>query len=328
MSQTPELSVLLPAIERFGGQRFEDALALALGRADALPSGQPGRRAQLQRHIQLPAGRWPIAALSRQTEVGDAEGWAWLRAEPAWLHPDINGVRLMAYGPALEATDADVAALLPALQPLFGDAGFQLDAPTPQRWYIRAPAGSKLPHFPDPADVVGDDLFEFDERQDSPEARRWRLLASESQILLHNHPWNQQRAEQGKAPINALWFWGAGVLPTAGSGIRSRHARIHSDEPNLQALAASLGNDVPVPVSANSFSQLALADADSWLVDLGDDTDLLRIQRDWLLPALAALQAGSLHSLLLDSEDGRQWCLRRGHRWRFWRKPMPRLPVA
>ncbi|MDO5506310.1 MAG: phosphoglycerate mutase [Pseudoxanthomonas suwonensis] len=314
-----DLTLLLPALERFGGQALGRDAAKALGRADAGHAGS-GRRAQLQRQVRLPAGRWPIAALSRQSEVGDAEGWAWLRAEPAWLQPDINGVRLMAYGPALEPTEADVAALLPTLQPLFGDAGFALDAPTPARWYVRAPAGTRLPTFPDPADVVGDDLFEFDDREDSAEARRWRLLSSESQILLHNLPWNQQRAAHGKAPINALWFWGGGVLPMPGAAIVSSHTAIHSDDPTLQALAASVGVANPLDEAMSPAHA-----AGSVLVDLAHDTDLRRIEEAWLQPAIDALRNGALHRLTLDAEDGRCWHFTRGQRWRFWRQPRLRL---
>lgn len=315
------VTLLLPAVERFGGQAFGPQFATALGRADALPMGEPGRRAQVLRHVQVAGDRWPIAALSRQSDVGDAAGSAWLRADPAWLRPDINGVRLMAYGPALAPNDADVEALLPALRPLFGDAGFELDAPTPSRWYVRASAASRLPAFPDPAEVVGGDLFEFDEREDTPEARRWRALATEVQIVLHNHPWNQRRAERGQAPINALWFWGAGALPAAGAGIRSAHALTCTDDPALHALATTASHAIALPAGLD-----VLGEADgSLLVDLAQDTDLRRIEHDWLQPALMRMARGRIAGITLDAEDGRRWHLARGQRWRVWRRPRPRL---
>ena len=72
---------------------------------------------------------------------------AWLRADPAYVRPDINGARLLAYGDALALTQAERDALLRPLQPLFGDAGFPIDAPTPSRWYLRLPREAKLPAF-------------------------------------------------------------------------------------------------------------------------------------------------------------------------------------
>src|SRR5690606_8392451 len=131
------VTFLLPAAEAFGAQRLRGPGADALGRADRMPRGEPGRQAQLLRHFELVPRRWPIAALSRQADAGDAAGSAWLRADPAWVRPDINGARLLACGDDLRMTGEDSAALLPALRPLFGDAGFPIDAPHPARWYLR-----------------------------------------------------------------------------------------------------------------------------------------------------------------------------------------------
>ena len=73
-------------------------------------------------------------------------------------------------------------------------------------------AGAKLPAFAAPDEALGDDLFDAPARQ-APEGRRWRALLSEAQVVLHNHPLNAQRVAAGLAPVNSLWFWGAGALP-------------------------------------------------------------------------------------------------------------------
>lgn len=304
---------LLPAAERFGQQRLGDVAARALGRADRKPAGETGRRAQLLRHFDLTPRYWPIAALARQADAGDAAGSAWLRADPAHIRPDINGARLLAYGEALSMTDADRAALLPALQPLFGDAGFALDAPTPSHWYLRLSRETRLPAFTDPSEALGEDLY--DHLAEGAEGRRWRALLSETQIVLHNHPWNAQRAGQGKAPINSLWFWGGGVLPDETSTL---HASILSDdEPAL-----SLGNAAciaqPLPVRFPGVS-------DDIVFDLQTERDLARLQSDWLLPALAQIGRGRLKRLELDLADGRVFQIARGQRWCFWRRPLQRF---
>src|SRR5690606_17255467 len=139
---------------------------------------------------------------------GDAGDHAWLRADPVWMRPDINGVRLMAHGQALQLSPEEGGVLVEALRPLFGDAGFELDAPDPARWYLRLPADTRLPASSDPGDALGEDVFEH--MDTSPEGRAWRTLASESQVILHNHPLNEARAARGRSPVNALWFWGGG----------------------------------------------------------------------------------------------------------------------
>src|SRR5690606_36635745 len=160
---------LLPAGERLGSQRVGDDVARALGRADRAAGGRDGRRAQLRRHFHLTPDHWPMAALVRQMDAGDAAGSAWLRADPSYVRPDINGARLLAIGASLALDDEDRAAFLPALRPLFGDAGFPIDAPHPSRWYLRLPQGAKVPPFAEP-----DDALRSEERRVGKECRtRW-----------------------------------------------------------------------------------------------------------------------------------------------------------
>jgi hypothetical protein len=310
----PRATLLLPAAARFGGQRLGDAFARALGRADRGEARQAGRRAQLLRHFELLPGHWSIAALTRQSDVGDAAGATWLRADPAHVRPDINGARLLACGEGLALDDKDVAALLPALKPLFGDAGFALDAPTPARWYLRLPIATTLPAFTEPVDALGADLF--DHLAEGGEGRRWRALASEAQVVLHNHPWNAQRAAAGKPAINSLWFWGGGVLPDR---VRTSHDAVHGNEETARALAVAAQVAAPLP------ARFAMGGEDSALFDLHATRDLALLESDWLQPALMALADSELNALALDLDDGTHYTLRRGQRWRLWRKPQARF---
>ena len=302
------VTLLLPAAARLGRQRLSAASAKRLGRGGALPAGEAGRRAQLLRHFPLRGEGWPIAALSRQAEAGDADGASWLRADPVWLRPDINGVRLLAHGEALGLVREDCDELLPALRPLFGDAGFTLDAPHPARWYLRLPAATPLPAFSDPGDALGEDIF--DHLDISPEARRWRTLASEAQVTLHHHPLNARRAARGQSPVNALWFWGGGRLPAAAS---SHGATGFSGDDTARALASAGGRGVGLP---ERFA------GEAGVYDLEGTRDLAWIEREWLLPALDALRAGRIGALRLDDADGWRWEVRRAQALRLWRGPL------
>src|SRR3546814_12757681 len=93
-----------------------------LGRADRAQSGDDGRRAQLRRHFRLTPDHWPMAAPTRQMDAGDAAGAVWLRADPSYVRPDINGARLLAIGAALGTDGEERTAFLPAPGPLFGAA--------------------------------------------------------------------------------------------------------------------------------------------------------------------------------------------------------------
>lgn len=307
-------TLLLPPRVRLAGQPLPESVARALGRADRTPAGEAGVRQQLLRHFTLLPRGWPMAALTRQQDAGDAMLAAWLRADPAYVRPDINGARLLAYGDALQLTQADADALLPPLRPLFGDAGFPIDAPTPSRWYLRLPREAKLSTFVEPADALGADLFEH--LPDGPEGRRWRALLSEAQVVLHNHPLNAARVAAGKPPVNSLWFWGGGILP---DHVTAAHALIQSDDATVLALTAA----ARTPAAALP-ARYAPAAMDS-LIDLRAQRDVLVLANDWLVPAMDAVRRGDLGSLRLDSEDGSGFVVERRQRWRFWRKPLARF---
>ncbi|MET4727760.1 hypothetical protein ABIE09_001564 [Lysobacter enzymogenes] len=308
------VDLLLPARERFGGQRLGEELARRLGRADrTVEAADFAARA----FDILPRG-WPVAAATRQRDAGDAAHGAWLRADPVYVRPDINGARLLAYGRALSLSERDSAALLPALKPLFGDAGFPIDAPAPDRWYIALPRESRLPRFVSPEQALGEDMFQHLPEGDGAEGRRWRALLSEAQVVLHNHPHNAARAAAGLAPINSLWFWGAGALP---DHVRSDYAGVYSDDEALTAFGAQAGiaaGALPPSWSAPAFEGAAL-------FDLRAQRDLALIQRDWLQPLAQALDLGALARVAVLCADGERFELARSQRWRFWRKPLRSL---
>lgn len=306
-AQAASATFLLPARVRFGGQAMSPGLATALGRADR-NSADAGERAQLLRHFELLPRGWPVAAITRALDANDANLGAWLRADPAFVRPDLNGARLLACGDALQLTQADADALLSVLRPLFGDSGMPIDAPRPARWYLRLPREAKLPSMASPDEALGADLF--DHLPEGPEGRRWRALLSEAQVTLHQHPLNAQRQAAGKPPVNSLWFWGGGVSP---DHVTTSHALVESNEVTLRALAKSAKID-----GIDLTAKLGIAG----LVDLRAVRDLRELESHWLQPALQRLRMGGLASLHLDCEDGAQFTLQRKQRWRFWRKPL------
>lgn len=307
------LTLLLPPMAKFAGIPLPAAVAKALGRADR-GSHDAGGQAQLARHFRLLPNRWSDAALSRvaDSDVGDARLHAWLRADPAYIRPDINGARLLGIGAQLGVEQADVDAFLPALRPLFGDTGFILDAPTPSRWYLRLPREAKLPAFASPDDALGDDVFEH--LPDAPEARRWRVLASEAQVTLHNHPRNAERMAAGKPPINSLWFWGGGLLPDS---IAGDCPILYSDDVLLHGIAR-IGKLEAMPLAACANTEI-----DDALVDLRHVRDPRATVERWLAPAA---QSAARREVVFDFADGPVFTLRANQRWRFWRKPLAWQP--
>lgn len=302
--------LLLPPFERVFAGTLPADVARAFGRADR-DDGEGGRAAQLRRHFTLLPSRWAEAAIARFAEPGadadDVRRNAWLRVDPAHLRAGINGVALLGTGDMLGLDQADIDALLPALKPLFGDSGFHLEAPHPERWYLRLPPETKLPAFASPEAALGDDVFGHG--PEGADARRWRALASEAQVLLHQHPRNTQRAEAGRVVVNALWPWGGGTLPDHAT---AAFPKLHSDDVLLHGLA-----------------RLATIDAMPAQPPTAEDAlfDLTRADAGTLRPMLDAIRRGELPELVLDFASGQQFTLRQSQRWRVWRKPFA-LPTA
>jgi hypothetical protein len=293
--------LLLPERRRYAGQAISPAIARALGRGDRLADGDAGERAQLQRHFDILPRGWPMAAITRELDAGDAGAQSWLRADPAWVQAEANGARLHGWG-NLGLSAEESADFLSVLKPVFGDAGMVLDAPVPDRWYLALERGAPLPDFVEPSAAMGTDLLSA--LPAGAEGRRWRTLFNEAQVLLHQHPRNSERVRAGRAPVNALWFWGAGRLPDS---VRADAAAVASADPELLALA-HLGG---MP-AGNGSEAGALLD--------------LRRQREW--HKVERVLADALRERVaveVDFADGARWRLQAGQRWRLWRRPLAGL---
>jgi len=291
----------LPALDRFDAAH---PLRRLLARADRLDDGPRERLAMLAAAFEGTGEQLPAAALVREHLARDAGEAAWLNADPAWVQPDMNGVRLMACGSlSLQPDEAQACAQL--LQPAFAEAGLQLEVTAPNHWQLRLPPDVRLPDFAAPEQALGEDLYQH--LPQGAEGRPWRVLLNEVQVLLHQHPLNAARQARGLPPVNSVWWWGAGRLPSA---LRSAFAGVVGNDVLLRALAAHAG----VPGQARTPSTVTTAPTGS-LIDL-QDVPAAELGRDWW-PALQALaQRQPLHFAFA---GGERWSGRPWHRLRFWR---------
>ncbi|RDD83724.1 phosphoglycerate mutase [Dyella tabacisoli] len=296
------LEVWLPELSR-----FEPAhpLRSLLVRADRLDDGAKGYLAGLATYFVCPHGL-PAAALTRDLLAGDAADASWLCADPAWVQPDLNGVRLLACG-QLQLSMDEAQALAKPLKPVFGDAGMILEVSSPDRWHLRLAPDTPLPEFASPEQALGEDLFQH--LPQGTEGRRWRVLINEVQVLLHQHPLNTERRERGLPPINSLWLWGGGRLP---SRVHTTLAGVIGDDVLLGALARHAG----LKMRQRTLASVAAAKPGE-LIDL-QDLPPEAIEASWWQSVQALAQGQSLQ---LCFASGERWLHRRWHRMRFWRRP-------
>ncbi|MEO6927196.1 MAG: phosphoglycerate mutase [Rhodanobacter sp.] len=300
LAQQP-LILWLPALAHFDTGH---PLLAGLARADRLSDGRRGFLDGLGDYFAGADNTLAAAAITREFLAGDARDDLWLSADPAWVQPDLNGVRLLACGQL--QIDADEAESLAApLREVFAEAGMQLELSTPDRWHLRIPAGTLLPTFAAPEQALGEDLSQH--LPQGEQGRRWRLLLNDIQVLLHQHPGNAARSARGLAPVNSLWLWGGGTLP---SPLRTELTNVISNDLLMRALSARAG--VSIHGRADDVVQQATG---GWLVDL-QDLPAIEITSTWwpVLQPLLARQPVQLHFA-----SGERWIQRPWHRWRVWR---------
>lgn len=300
METTPRhVECWLPDLQRFDSVHPLRAL---LRRGERLPDGAKGYLGGLAFYFRC-EGELPAAALIRNHLVGGAGDACWLCADPAWIQPDMSGARLLACG-QLPLSMEEAEALAEPLQPVFADQGIKLVISSPQRWHLRVPADMPLPRFAAPEQALGEDLYEH--LPQGLEGRRWRVLFNEVQVLLHQHPGNIARRERGLPPVNSLWFWGGGVLP---SRIDTALRGVIGEDLLLLALAHRAG----IPAQRRTASTVDAVQT-GWLFDLQDQPVELIASEWW--PSLQTLSKRL--PLLLSFASGERYLHRPWHRWRFW----------
>lgn len=292
------LSLILPRVGRTSlpapWQRLAD-------RGKRLADVEPGYAAALGEGFDWPGSGFPAAAWLRQHARHDAGDSVWLLAEPAWAEADVKGARLMACGRlGLEAAESNM--LWRAVAPLFGDAGLLLEPLSTDRWLLQMPHGANLPALAAPDVALGDDLLAQLPR--GTEGKRWRMFFNEAQVVLHQHPVNQERRGRGLPPVNCLWFWGGGGLP---AWTRSQLQLVYSDDPIAAALASAAGVACQ-PLARLDGKSLA---GSRVLLDLSDPHSAGQVLGNLGPPSHAGLRFSWL--------DGRRVEARPWHRWRFWR---------
>lgn len=300
------LHLLLPPLARFD---HASQLKPWLARGDRLPAATRGREAALREVFGVPGSSLPVAALLREHLAHDAGEDLWLCADPAYVRVEANGARLLACGDELQLTREEAEGLAQPLRPLFGDAGAPLEIASPANWALRLPPGARLPGFVSPEDALGANLLERLPQGDA--GRRWRALFNEAQIMLHAQPINAARRERGLMPVNALWFWGAGVLP---AWVKSSLKLAISDDPLVRALAGRAGVG-KADVMPDALDQVR-READV-LLDLGS-REANEIDSAWM-PRLQSMP-GRAQVVTIAFASGERFRIKPWHRLRFWRR--------
>lgn len=125
----------------------------------------------------------------------------WLPVCPVHLIADRDTL-LLAPTEHLALSLEEAQGLAESFNQHFAELGYQLYVHTESRWYLSLPQPLRL-RFPDLSRAIGMNLR--DVWQGNQDAKAWRKLLNETQMLWFTDAVNQHREAEGKLPINGLW---------------------------------------------------------------------------------------------------------------------------
>lgn len=302
---------------------------LGRGRRERRPA-QPFERWLCEAFEVRQGDELPIGALRLLGEGLDPGKDAWLCADPVHLRFSRNTLVVGSAGePDLAQHEAEQ--LVAALNTHLAEFGEFL-APHPRRWYLRAKRAPRIATHSLSA-VTGRTLEPFLPQGD--EAREWRRLINEAQVLLHNHPLNAAREAAGQPTANSLWPWGAGILPDAA---QAPAPHVHADQPLALGLAKLAGVPAaPLPQKTedavlHSLTLLdTLAEAAQGLDAHAWRSGVMELEARWFAPLLAALKSRHLRGVRLTAlgdDASVDITLDAGDLWQFWRRPKKLADLA
>ena len=233
--------------------------------------------------------------------------------------------------PTLLGLAADESqALAAAAAPLFAAQGLSLEAPTPHAWFVRGEPDLRL-DTRSWTMAAGRNIDAY--LPGGPDARRWRRLLTEVQMVWFDHAVNRAREARGEPPLNMLWVDGraTGALEGPPTVILSANpafaGMMRGDEPQAIEPGAGLpdaralgalagGSDLIVDVGGWSAARRRTqpqAWVDAWL---RFEAWLARGGLDRALPA----GFDAVRVVLTGERRVLEFVATRGDAWRLWRR--------
>jgi len=311
----PYRGLALPALETL----------LARGRRSRIPGGSLER--WLAGAYRL-ADVLPLAPYSLRGDGADPGAHWWMRADPVHLKFDRDRL-ILADASRLAVTPEEARDFVAALNSHFDEEGIAFAAPRPQRWYVRTAGAMRLRTTPT-SEAAGRNVETL--LPQGEDGARWRRIVNEVQMLLHQHPRNEAREQQGRPAVNSLWIWGPGRDETPAAA----YDTVWTDHPLARGLAAASGSACrPLPASGEPLLQAGARGSQLVVLTLpatqyGESAEwrdaLATLERSWAAVLLAGLLSAALESLTLHGlgpDHGQTSVLARRDRLRFWQTRRP-----
>ncbi len=270
-----------------------------------------------------------------------------MRVDPCFMAADRDQLVLLesanidlSHQEAIQLVDEINSFFQPYIEESFWRLELAADRSSPLSWFLRSSKPINV-HTQPTSNVKGRSIKPFllkGENQSS-----WLKLFNEFQMVLHQSEVNLRRKQQGKLPVNSVWFWGAGKLikpseQTAQTNLKTvysndpivkglsvmAHFNIHDLPHNLDELFMVKSTTDTVVIMDHLAEPVRNGDVYAWV-------DMMQLfEKSWLEPSLKALQSGRLDQLTFLTPAGirlevsgkciNHWWKRNRHYMHFFKK--------
>lgn len=153
-------------------------------------------------------GRSPLEAISMGVELGPDD--VAFRMNLVTLRQASTSIFMEDFS-AGHITTAEGRLLVQSLQEKLGSAEFEFHPGVSYRHLMVWRGGRDGMRVTPPHDITGRPILEYLPTGDG--AERLNEIMNHAQMVLHDHPVNRKREEEGKAQANSVWLWGHGKSP-------------------------------------------------------------------------------------------------------------------
>jgi len=282
----------------------------------------------------------PIASICYLNDIenaSDLNDKYLMRADPCFMAPDRDQL-VLAQIKNLNISLPEARQFVDEINEFFNgyeeESFWTLKAITPEHWYIVSDKAINIAAIP-PEKVVGQSVKSFlsnGKLLSGKNSGHWLNLFNEFQMVLHNSPTNKQRVEQGKLPVNSLWFWGAGQAVNI-SKVTNNTTTVYADNNFAKGLANLKGYRLQGIAESYQFA----GNEDEQIIYIMDDfiraiqnrdiftwVGLLKQFEDqYLIPLVQELNSGKVSQVEFVSPTGTRLMVTKKQLNRWWRKKLP-----
>lgn len=254
--------------------------------------------------LGVPAPAQGLAAIRLWGQTGERPSDWVSAADPVYLEAVLDHVRMHSLDEhALQRDEREQ--LFDYLQAQLGNAACRFEL-IGEHGYVRGEAAfataSRSAHARDSCEL---DAF----LPTTAGSQQHDRLIGELQLLLHETPMNRQRVEQGRLPVNSIWFWGGGRVPPANAVALPC---LYAEDPQYLGFWQSV--DAEMTRWPTDAWELPAEDSNSGVVVLPPDSNRSGLVDAVLQAAKRRLARGQIQRLTLVFSDG--WRVRLG-RWQL-----------